>query len=73
LAAVTETRGEWRDVNIPPLPYDQPALVPGTAADERGKRAESSAKQGETNLHGSHPFLRHETDSPGPESFADVI
>jgi hypothetical protein len=47
--------------------------VPGTAADERGERAESSAKQSETNLHGSHPFLRHETDSPGPESFEDVI
>jgi hypothetical protein len=65
--------GLWGFVTTPPLPYDRPRLVPGTAADERGHRTESSAKQSKTNLHGSHPLLRHETDSPGPESFADVI
>jgi hypothetical protein len=45
-----------RDDKLPPPRYDQPGLMPGGAAEERGNRAESSAKQSKPESHGAIPF-----------------
>lgn len=45
-----------RDDKPPPPRYDPPGLMPGGAAEERGNRAESSAKQSKPESHGAIPF-----------------
>jgi hypothetical protein len=59
---------ERRDDKTPPPRYDPPGLMPGSAADERGDRTKSSAKQSHSKFHGA--ILSHDIrlDSPGPES-----
>jgi hypothetical protein len=57
-----------RDDKTPPPRYDRPGLMPGSAADERGERPQSSTKQSYSKFHGA--ILSHDIrlDSPGPES-----
>lgn len=57
-----------RDDNPSPPRYDRPGLVPGAAADERGNRSKSSAKQSHSKFHGAILSLTSALDSPGPES-----
>jgi hypothetical protein len=57
-----------RDDNPPPPRYDHSGLVPGAAADERGDRSESSAKQSHSKFHGAILSLTSSLDSPGPEA-----
>lgn len=45
-----------RDDKPPPPRYDPPELMPGSAAEERGNRAQSSAKQSKPKFHGAIPF-----------------